>query len=206
LNDPYVFFSRVYFGEAGAGQTEPSLWTPGRGISQITPSNVTTYIANAAIGNAQIANAAIGSAQIANAAITTSKIADAQISSAKIQDAAVEYLKIAGQAVSVSSFVNGTSLTISVPPGGGNIFIVANIIHNPLNFYVNVRRCYLYFDGVNISQAVVNCSFSDASYGAQPGSNTLSIVIFAAEGNYTISISSTAAIESATISATILRM
>lgn len=54
LNDPYVFFSRVYFGEAGAGQTEPSLWTPGRGISQITPSNVTTYIASAAIGNAQI--------------------------------------------------------------------------------------------------------------------------------------------------------
>ena len=51
---PYVFFSRVYFGEAGAGQTEPSLWTPGRGISQITSSNVTTYIANAAIGNAQI--------------------------------------------------------------------------------------------------------------------------------------------------------
>jgi hypothetical protein len=54
LNDPYVFFSRVYFGEAGTGQTEPSLWTPGRGISQITPSNVTTYIANAAIGAAQI--------------------------------------------------------------------------------------------------------------------------------------------------------
>jgi hypothetical protein len=54
LNDPYVFFSRVYFGEAGTGQTEPSLWTPGRGISQITTSNVTTYIADAAIGNAQI--------------------------------------------------------------------------------------------------------------------------------------------------------
>ena len=54
LSDPYVFFSRIYFGEAGAGQTEPSLWTPGRGISQITPSNVTTYIANAAIGAAQI--------------------------------------------------------------------------------------------------------------------------------------------------------
>lgn len=54
LNDPYVFFSRVYFGEAGVGQTEPSLWSPGRGISQITSSNVTTYIANAALGNAQI--------------------------------------------------------------------------------------------------------------------------------------------------------
>ena len=52
--DPYVFFSRVYFGEAGAGQTEPSLWSPGRGISQITSSNVTTYIDNAALGNAQI--------------------------------------------------------------------------------------------------------------------------------------------------------
>jgi hypothetical protein len=51
---PHVFFSRVYFGEAGAGQTEPSPWSPGRGISQITSSNVTTYIDNAAIGAAQI--------------------------------------------------------------------------------------------------------------------------------------------------------
>ena len=53
-NEPYVFFSRVYFGMAHAGQTEASPWSPGRGISQITPSNVTTYIANAAIGAAQI--------------------------------------------------------------------------------------------------------------------------------------------------------
>lgn len=52
--DPYCFFSRVFFGAAGAGQTEPSPWSPGRGISQITPSNVSTYIANAAIGAAQI--------------------------------------------------------------------------------------------------------------------------------------------------------
>ena len=52
--DPYVFFSRVYFGMAHAGQTEASPWSPGRGISQITSSNVTTYIANAAIGAAQI--------------------------------------------------------------------------------------------------------------------------------------------------------
>lgn len=52
--DPYVFFSRVYFGMAHAGQTEASPWSPGRGISQITPSNVTTYIDNAAIGAAQI--------------------------------------------------------------------------------------------------------------------------------------------------------
>jgi len=53
-NDPYVFFSRVYFGMAHAGQTEASPWSPGRGISQITASNVTTYIDNAALGNAQI--------------------------------------------------------------------------------------------------------------------------------------------------------
>lgn len=52
--NPYCFFSRVFFGAAGTGQTEPSPWSPGRGISQITPSNVTTYIENAAIGAAQI--------------------------------------------------------------------------------------------------------------------------------------------------------
>ena len=130
---------------------------------------------------------------------------DIEASSLKANTAMVQTLNIAGQAVSVSSFVNGTSLTISVPPGGGDIFIVANIIHSPSAAYTGLRTCYLYFDGVNVSQAYVNSVFSDLSYGTQPGSNTLSRVIFAAEGNHTISIGSTAALGSATISATILR-
>jgi sugar lactone lactonase YvrE len=55
LNDsPYLFFSRVFFAEATAAQTEKSPWSTGRGISQITGANASTYIANAAIGSAQI--------------------------------------------------------------------------------------------------------------------------------------------------------
>lgn len=71
---PYLFFSRVYFGEAGAAQTESSSWSPGRGIGQITSGNASTYIADAAIGNAQIANASITSAKIGNAAVDTLSI------------------------------------------------------------------------------------------------------------------------------------
>ena len=134
--DPYLFFTRVFLGEASAAQTTPSPWSPGTGISQITASNVSTYIASAAIGSAQIADAAIttakiGDAQITNAkigdaaittakigdaAITTAKIGDAQITNAKIGTAAVDTLKIAGQAVTipVSAYTAGSS-------GGGNI-------------------------------------------------------------------------------------
>ena len=67
--DPYVFFSRCYLGEAGAGQTEVSPWTPGRGIYQITQANASTYIANAAIGTAQIQDASITAAKIGSLAL-----------------------------------------------------------------------------------------------------------------------------------------
>ena len=56
----YVFITQPYFGEATAAQTVPSKYAPGspRGalaqVSQITPGNASTYIANAAIGAAQI--------------------------------------------------------------------------------------------------------------------------------------------------------
>lgn len=100
---------------------------------QITPSNASTYIANAAIGTAHIADAAItqakigsaavGSAQIAdaaitnakigNAAITSAKIADAAITNAKIGGAAVDTLELAGNSATVSNAASGTSGTVS---------------------------------------------------------------------------------------------
>jgi hypothetical protein len=91
---------------AGGGQV--SLGGLGAGsfatLSQINSSNISTYIASAAIGTAQIGNAAItnaliaeaaiGTAQIGNAAITNAKIADAQITTAKIADAQITTAKI----------------------------------------------------------------------------------------------------------------
>lgn len=52
--NPYTWFTQGMFCVAGAGQTEASPWSPANFSEQINSSNVTTYIANAAIGAAQI--------------------------------------------------------------------------------------------------------------------------------------------------------
>lgn len=70
---------------------EDVTYTPPNTQGKITPVNASTWIADAAIGNAQIANASI----------TNAKIQDAAITSAKIGDAEVGTLKIAGNAVTV---------------------------------------------------------------------------------------------------------
>lgn len=105
-----------------------SVWVPHKldnvGVNNpITSSNISTYIAAAAIGTAQIGNAAITNALIANAAvqaaniadanITGAKIASAAITSAKIGDAEVGTLKIAGNAVTVpvSAYTTGQGST-----------------------------------------------------------------------------------------------
>ena len=63
------------------------------GLNQITATNASTYIANAAIG----------SAQIGDAAITTAKIGDAAITSAKIENLTVGEDKIASGAITAGS-------------------------------------------------------------------------------------------------------
>lgn len=59
--DSYAFVSRAYFGEAYPNQTEPSPWsgvTTGQfsTLDQINATNISTYIASAAIGDAYIDN------------------------------------------------------------------------------------------------------------------------------------------------------
>lgn len=66
-----------------------------RRFTQITSSNVTTYIANAAIGNVQID--------------------DASITNAKIKNAAVDTLKIAGNAVTIPLNASGANLGSIAP-------------------------------------------------------------------------------------------
>lgn len=117
---------------AGTGQTGDSYfdtttglmyWKQSTGwskvVPQITNSNVSTFIASAAIGQTQIGNAAIGTAQIGDAQITNAKIDRAsidklQVVTADIVDASVETLKIAGNAVTIplSAFTSG-SLNVS---------------------------------------------------------------------------------------------
>lgn len=99
-------------------------------LSQITSTNITTFIEGAAIDTAFIKEAAIETAliddaaiteaKIDNLAVTTAKIDDAAITTAKIEDAAittakiglaqVDTLELAGQAVTIPSgdYTGGT--------------------------------------------------------------------------------------------------
>lgn len=101
---------------------------PGNLTGKITQSNVTTWIDNAAIGNAQIGTAAIGDAQIRDAAITNAKIANAAITNAKIGDAQVDTLKIAGNAVTVPLAGESTTASALYLPyadfGGGSVQVI----------------------------------------------------------------------------------
>ena len=77
-------------------------------IGSITSTNISTFIASAAIGSAYIANAAITNALIANGAITSAKIGDAEITNAKIGDAQVTTLKIGNENVTIPRSATGT--------------------------------------------------------------------------------------------------
>jgi hypothetical protein len=81
---------------------------------QITPTNASTFIADAAIQSAQIADAAIGTAKIENAAVTTALIADAAITTAKIGDAQISTAKIADAAISSAKIGDAQVLTAKI--------------------------------------------------------------------------------------------
>jgi len=76
-------------------------------LSQITPANFTTYLANAAIGQAAIGNLAVGTAQMEDLAVTTAKIAVLAVKEANIDALAVTTLKIGDNAVTVPVGVGG---------------------------------------------------------------------------------------------------
>jgi hypothetical protein len=157
LNDPYVFFSRVYFGEAGAGQTEPSLWTPGRGIAHITSSNVTTYIANAAIGNAQIGGDIWSSNFVADSAgwriyrngnaefrnITAR--GDIEASSLKANTLMVNRANIVNAAVGTLQ-IAGNAVTIPV-----HAYTSASLTLNSIDVYVDIQSAYVDPEGGSVS-------------------------------------------------------
>jgi hypothetical protein len=83
-SDPYLFWTRPFFGPAGPAQVDVSPWSTGIepqfGPSNlITSSNISTYIANAAIQTAHIGAAAIGLAQINTASINSLSALSANI-------------------------------------------------------------------------------------------------------------------------------
>ena len=168
-------------------------------INPITPSNVTTYIANAAIGNAQIANAAITTAQIANAAITTAKIGDAQI----------DTLKIGTNAVSASAIASGTSITVVVPDGGAQVHVIANVVFNQsLKSGDAIMNVNLLRNGSPLITQKCNLGglfYSGAILYAHLGSNSLSHYSFFSAGSHTFTVTSDATILSCVIHAFMLK-
>lgn len=102
--DPYTWLTQPMFSRADANQTKASPWSASNFAEQITPSNASTYIANAAIGKLQVDLASanrliVGTANIDNAAITTAKIGVAQI----------DTLRLAGNAVTIPVSASGAS-------------------------------------------------------------------------------------------------
>lgn len=81
----HAWLCEPFFGEANALQTEPSVYSPGppkgafSSLDKITSSNVSTYIANAAIKTAQIDDAAITNAKIGSLAVGELNIANASV-------------------------------------------------------------------------------------------------------------------------------
>jgi len=129
---------------------------------QINSTNITTYIASAAIGRLQIGDAAIGSAQIENASI----------GNAKIGSAAVNTLQIAGNAVTVSQLYTGTSygtlafnvysplIDITVNPQGGGVIGVLVFTAYSVDVDCN-GECYVLLNG----SEVVRCLFGVSTGG-----------------------------------------
>jgi hypothetical protein len=165
----YIPFAIGDFGPEFSGLTS---WANVQGktgfasISQITPSNVTTYIANAAIGNAQIGGDIYsstwdwnngwllqrnGNLYCANAYVrgnveaSSLKANTAMVSRANIVNAAVDTLQIAGEAVVVPRSAY-TEATIMVSQAGVPVW------HTVQSLYINasgssvvaIAKCDMY--------------------------------------------------------------
>jgi hypothetical protein len=114
-------------------------------LPKLTVTNVSTFISDVAIGQAQIGNAAIGEAQIIDGSITNAKICTAAIGTANIIDANITTLKVAGGAITAPSFASGNTndlyLTYTLSGVSGenySIFILATMecsYQAPLNLY-----------------------------------------------------------------------
>lgn len=127
-NNPTIDYSKVSGTKPPSNATYGA--TFGSNISgQITSSNVSTYIANAAIGSAQIGNASINQAHINGAIIGSAQIQNLAVSTGHIADLSVNTIKVADGAISSTYSVNGNSLTIPAGalPTGIPVVVLVNV-------------------------------------------------------------------------------
>jgi len=130
--DPYLFFTRVFFGQATSTQTEASAWGPA-GLTEITGGLIRTgtivagHIAAGTITATQIAANTITAAKIAAGTITATEIAASTITGAKIAAGTIAASHIGVSTLSALSAnlgtvtagtISGTTITGNTISGG----------------------------------------------------------------------------------------
>ncbi len=103
-------------------------------LNQITSSNISTYIASAAIGSAQIGNAAITNAKIGNLEVDSAKIANLTVGTEKITNSAVSQVFVGALGSPTSIFTTTTELyylpSFTVPTAGRLVVQMVAMFHN----------------------------------------------------------------------------
>jgi len=133
----------------------------GQIAGQISSSNISTYIAGAAIGTAYIANAAITNALIANLAVTNAKIADLAVTNAKIDNLAVTTAKIDNLAVTSAKIGDAEVATlkiagnaVTVPANGGG-YSGVSINKSGFGTWQDFSEVYVDFGSISPSNVLI---------------------------------------------------
>lgn len=167
-NGTYIYFTKPYFGEAGASQTVPSAWSQGRGIGQITPGNASTYIADASITSAAIGTAAVGTLKIGGNAVTVPTYAANTLFSTTVtttwMTVATAYVTIAGLGSGETAGTIISGYTTFYENGGAATTLVTGI----------------FVDGVEYS--ISGCTLGESK------TNSLTTYANAGNGTYTVEI------------------
>lgn len=168
---------------SGAGSGQVSLGGLGAGsfatLNQITSSNVTTYIAGAAIGTAQVG--VLTASNIGAQSITADKMAVGSITAANaaIDNAAVNTLQIAGNAVTIpvgASLASDTNIStqatlasVSIDSGGAPTYISGIVVSQAYGSANPPLYVYLY-DGSGTLLTTTGVPISSLSSGVYTSS------------------------------------
>jgi hypothetical protein len=119
------------------------------GAGQINSTNASTFIDNAAIGNAQIDRATVNKLVVTNADIDRASVNKLQVVTADIVDANVSTLKIAGNAVSFA--VSTSALEVAVTTDTVVLSLTFSCTGLPVNIsYGGTFNSWLYYGSSSV--------------------------------------------------------
>lgn len=175
-----VTIVRLEKSSAAAGATVGAVIGENLG-GQITSSNVSTFIADAAMGSAQIAELAVGTAKIGDLAVTGAKIADLSVDSLKIQNLSVivplavmssGYTTLGGSYTNkvVGTMVLDSSFNTSVNPTAGLMIFIYFKLNVGYSASGSNSIFWQFIRVVGSVETVLFFGFLNSQYN--PGSNT----------------------------------